>query len=103
MEIKINKGQIITSVCLAVAGWFALETYVQGQRISALEENREVNTRQDEELIELRKTVRDITVLFFQQQEDIPVPVYKNTLPDEGFSAVQSDLRGLQELRKGGK
>ena len=66
MEIKINKGQIITSVCLAVAGWFALETYVQGQRISALEENREVNSRQDEELIELRKTVRDITVLFLQ-------------------------------------
>ena len=40
-ESLSNKGQVVLSVCLAVAGWFAVETYSQAQRISALEERIE--------------------------------------------------------------
>jgi hypothetical protein len=97
MEIKINKGQIITSVCLAVAGWFAMETYSQAQRISALEEDKSIHQRQDKELQEIRKSIQDMTILFFQEREELVVPSYDNANPNHGFSAAQTDLRNLRE------
>ena len=100
METKINKGQVVLSVCLAVAGWFAVETYSQAQRISALEEDKSIHERQDQELQEIRKSIQDMTILFFQQREEVVIPSYPNANPDHGFSAAQTDLRNLRE-RKG--
>ena len=97
MEIKINKGQIITSVCLAVAGWFHMETYSQAQRISALEEDKSIHQRQDKELQEIRKSIQDMTILFFQERKELVVPSYEDANPDHGFSAAQTDLRILRE------
>jgi hypothetical protein len=94
MEIKINKGQIITTVCLGVAGWFAAETYSQAQRLSALEEDKSIHIRQDNELQEIRESIQDMIVLFFQEEHD-HTPVYNNSHPNEGFSAAQTDLRTL--------
>jgi len=101
MEIKINKGQIITSVCLAVAGWFAVETYSHAQRISALEEDKSIHQRQDMELQEIRKSIQDMTVLFFQEREPEITPTYDNAHPNQGFSVMQEDLRHLRNNRKG--
>jgi len=100
MEININKGQIITTVCLAVAGWFTMETYSHAQRLSALEEDKSIHLRQDKELQEIRKSIQDMTILFFQEGEDEIIPSYENANPDAGFSAAQTDLRNLRE-RKG--
>jgi hypothetical protein len=97
MEIKINKGQIITTICLAVAGWFAMETYSQAQRISALEEDKSIHQRQDTELQEIRKSIQDMTILFFQERKELVVPSYKDANPDHGFSAAQTDLKNLRK------
>lgn len=94
MEIHINKGQIITTVCLAVASWFAAETYSQAQRLSALEEDRSIHIRQDNELREIRESIQNLIVLFFQEEHD-HTPIYTNAHPNEGFSAAQTDLRTL--------
>jgi len=101
MEIKINKGQIITSVCLAVAGWFAVETYSHAQRLSALEEDKSIHERQDKELQEIRKSIQDMTVLFFQESEHEVIPTYENSHPNQGFNVMQQDLRNLLDKRKG--
>ena len=99
MEIKINKGQIITTVCLAVAGWFAAETYSQAQRLSALEEDRSIHLRQDSELQEIRGSIQDLIILFFKEETNL-TPIYANTHPDEGFSAAQTDLRILRDKNR---
>ena len=101
MEIKINKGQIITSVCLAVAGWFAIETYSHAQRLSALEEDKTVHERHDRELQEIRKSIQDMTILFFQEREHEVIPTYENSHPNQGFNVMQQDLRNLLDKRKG--
>ena len=101
MEIKINKGQIITSVCLAVAGWFAVETYYHAQRFSALEEDKTIHERHDRELQEIRKSIQDMTVLFFQEREQEVIPTYENSHPNQGFNVMQQDLRNLLDKRKG--
>lgn len=95
LEIKIDKSKIITTVCLAVAGWFAVETYSQAQRLSALEEDKSIHNRHDDELQEIRESIQDIIVLFFQEEHEL-VPVYENSRPNEGFSAAQTDLRNLR-------
>ena len=100
MEIKTNKTQIITSVCLAVAGWFAMETYSQAQRISALEEDKSIHQRQDAELQEIRKSIQDMTILFFQERGAEVIPSYENANPNKGFSAAQTDLRSLRREKK---
>mgnify|MGYP006404684647 CR=1 FL=1 len=102
MEIKINKGQVITSVCLAVAGWFAVETYSQAQRISALEEDKSIHQRQDRELQEIRKSIQDMTVLFFQEEHN-DIPVFEDAHPHNDFSAAQIILKDLVETRHKGK
>jgi len=99
MEIKINKGQVITTVCIAVAGWFAAETYSQAQRLSSLEEDKSAHVRQDRELSEIRKSIQDIIVLFFQEEHE-HIPEYKNARPNDGFSAAQTDLRNLRNGKK---
>jgi len=99
MEIKINKGQIITTACIAIAGWFAAETYSQAQRLSSLEEDRIIHMRQDSELQEIRESIQDIIVLFFQEEHD-HAPVYDNANPNEGFSAAQTDLRNLRSVKR---
>jgi len=101
VEIKINKGQIITSVCLAVAGWFAVETYSHAQRLSALEEDKSIHVRQDQELHEIRKSIQELTILFFQEKDQEVIPKYDNAHPTQGFSVMQQDLRKLRETRKG--
>jgi len=100
MELKFNKSQIITSVGLAVAGWFAMETYSQAQRISALEEDTAIHSRQDAELQEIRKSIQDMTVLFFQEREHGEIPSYEDANPNQGFSAAQTDLRNLRNNSK---
>ena len=99
MEIRVNKGQIITTVCIAVAGWFAAETYSQAQRLSALEEDRSIHMRQDSELQEIRGSIQDLIILFFKEETNL-TPIYPNAKPDEGFSAAQTDLRHLREKTK---
>jgi len=99
MKSKVNRGQVITSVCLAVAGWFAVETYSHAQRISALEEDKTVHQRQDKELQEIRKSIQDMTILFFQEREGEVVPSYENANPNHGFSAAQIDLRKLRKRK----
>jgi hypothetical protein len=94
MELKINKGQVVTSVCLAVAGWFAIETYSHAQRISALEEDKSIHARQDNELQEIRKSIQDITILFFQDEHD-QSPAFDAIAPDDTFSAAQMVLKDL--------
>lgn len=83
-----------------MAGWFAVETYSQAQRISALEEDKSIHLRQDKELQEIRKSIQDMTILFFQEREDEIIPSYEDANPSTGFSAAQTDLRNLRE-RKG--
>ena len=106
MEIHIKKSQIIaaaTAMVLSLCGWFILETYNQAQRISALEQHISMDVRQDKELQEIRKSIQDLIVLFFQESadDDIPdfVPDYPNAAPNDGFSAAQTDLRGLIEIK----
>jgi hypothetical protein len=101
MEIQIKKSQLIaaaSAAALGLFGWFTLETYNQAQRISALEQHISMDVRQDRELQEIRASIQDLVVLFFQEQsgpDDGPAPIYPNAAPDDGFSAAQTDLRGL--------
>jgi hypothetical protein len=109
MEIQVKKSYIVTAATaavLSVVGWFTLETYNHAQRLSALEQHISMDVRQDRELQELRASMQDLIVLFFQESvdsniNDIPkfVPDYPNAAPDDGFSAAQTDLRGLLEVR----
>ena len=95
----MNKTQIVISVCLAIAGWFMVETYSQAQRLSALEEDRSIHMRQDAELQEIRGSIQDIIILFFKEETNL-TPIYADTNPDEGFSAAQADLRHLRETKR---
>ena len=112
MEIRIGKQQLVTAAGAAIVslcGWFTLETYNQAQRISALEQNVSTNERQDRELQEIRDSVQDLIVLFFQESQEVYgnseqpafVPEYPNAAPDDGFSAAQTDLKHLIELHDG--
>ena len=113
MEIKINKGQIITTCILGAIGWFAVETYNHGQRITALEQKTKSDNRQDTELSDIRESIQDMIVLFFEKENErlrskvdneietesnntlLSVPRYDNTLPNKGFSTAQNDLKSL--------
>lgn len=107
MEIQVKKSYIVTAATAAVfsvVGWFTLETYNHAQRLSALEQHISMDVRQDRELQEIRESIQGLIVLFFQENaanDDIPdfVPSYPNAAPDDGFSAAQTDLRGLLEVR----
>ena len=109
MNIHIKKTQIITAaatIALSLCGWFVLETYNQAQRLSALEQHISMDVRQDKELQEIRASIQDLIVLFFQESADndlllVPTPSYTNSAPDVGFSAAQADLKALIELKSG--
>ena len=65
-----------------------------------------MDVRQDKELQEIRASVQDLIVLFFQESAEddlllVPTPSYTDSAPDIGFSAAQADLKALIELKSG--
>jgi len=114
---------------IGIASWFAVSHIELVSRVSALESDAKEDTRQDEELREIRKTMQDMVVLFFHEHggptHDIPAelagvdesteePVEPTTTyagedADEAFSAVQMDLesvlrgQGIEPAKKAAK
>ena len=94
--INISPAKILVACGTLVLSWISyisVQSINNGVAISALLEKHASDDRQDEELREIRRTIQDMTVLFFETQEEI--------VPERpvDFSAAQNAIENLIELR----
>jgi hypothetical protein len=100
LTISISPRKILAVLGSLLLGWvsyISVRAINNGSAISALQEQRVSDQRQDTELREIRRTIQDMTVLFFEEhhgEESIERP------PD--FSAAQMAIESLVN-QKGGK
>jgi hypothetical protein len=100
--INISPAKILIASGTLILSWISyisLEAINNSKSISVLEEKHTSDDRQDEELREIRRTIQDITVLFFDQEhaeDDGPLTVLERP-PD--FSAAQMIIEDLIETR----
>lgn len=103
-RITIDAKKILGGVGTALLGvftWLLLSNINHSSRLAALENDTKTDARQDEELREIRKTIQDLTVLFFKEHPPDAVayrpPALDPSPPpeldtDKSFNAVQMDV-----------
>ena len=100
--INLSPVKILIAFGTLILSWISyisLEAINNSKAISVLEEKHTSDDRQDEELREIRRTIQDITVLFFDQEhaeDDGPLTVLERP-PD--FSAAQMIIEDLIKTR----
>lgn len=114
-KVQYSAGMLASRKALALVGTLTLgwASYISVTAIdnhagiSALEEKQAQDARQDVELREIRRTLQDMTVLFFQlerEEEGEEVPLLAMPAPElpelETFSAAQMAIEELVS-RKG--
>ena len=97
LTISLSPRKLLVGGASLVIGWLSfisVQSINDHAAIAALQAHRAADERQDSELMEIRRTIQDMTVLFFEERgEDTP-----NRPPD--FSAAQMAIEGLVN-RKG--
>ena len=99
--INISPAKALIACGTLILSWISyisLEAINNGRAISVLEEKHSSDDRQDEELREIRRTIQDMTVLFFESddnEEEEPIPLER---PSD-FSAAQMIIEDLIENR----
>ena len=97
LTINISPVKILVACGTLVLSWISyisLEAINNSKAISVLEEKHSSDDRQDEELREIRRTIQDMTVLFFEHhndEEERPIPLER---PSD-FSAAQMIIEDL--------
>jgi len=93
LTISISTRKIAAMVGTLLLGWLSfisVQSINDHAAIAALHEKHASDDRQDEELREIRRTLQDMTVLFFQLEEN------EQLLPPlDDFNAAQMVIEDL--------
>jgi hypothetical protein len=100
LTVTVSPRKIVALVLSLLLGWLSFISVLaidDHAEIAALHEKHASDDRQDTELREIRRTLQDMTVLFFElerAEEEAVVP------PLETFSAAQTVIEGLVNARE---
>ncbi len=101
LTVTVSPRKIVALVLSLLLGWLSFVSVLaidDHAEIAALHEKHASDDRQDTELREIRRTLQDMTVLFFElerAEEEAVVP------PIETFGAAQMVIDGLVNAREG--
>jgi len=99
--INLSPVKILIAFGTLVLSWISyisLEAINNSKAISVLEEKRSSDNRQDKELREIRRTIQDMTVLFFEHHDDEEEELTPIERPSD-FSAAQMIIEDLIKTR----
>ena len=101
LTVTVSPRKIVALVLSLLLGWLSFISVLaidDHAEIAALHEKHASDDRQDTELREIRRTLQDMTVLFFElertEEEEAVVP------PIETFGAAQTVIEGLVNARE---
>ena len=105
-QISIDAKKIIwvsATLMLSWISYISVTAIDNRSLVSRLEEKHSQDGRQDEELREIRKSLQQMTVLFFKEEGKTKDPLdYGDPSNPNTLSAVQMDLEAMLH-RKGNK
>ncbi len=97
LTVTVSPRKIVALVLSLLLGWLSFVSVLaidDHAEIAALHEKHASDDRQDTELREIRRTLQDMTVLFFEEEEAVVPPI-------ETFGAAQMVIEGLVNAREG--
>lgn len=96
LNFTISSKKLVAASIMLLISWvsyISLQSITNGKAIASLETRHLSDDRQDVELREIRKTLKDMTYLFFQNHNER----YEEP---ESFEAVQMAIHNLVESKK---
>lgn len=98
MQITIDTRKILWTSVSLILGWLSYVSVTainNTSNISRLQEKTSADGRQDEELREIRQSIQQMTILFFEQHEIGEPSVYEDPSNPDSINAVQMDLEAV--------
>ena len=103
MQITIDGKKILWTSISLILGWLSYISVTainNNSEISRLQEKTSADGRQDEELREIRQSIQQMTVLFFEQHEMGEPPMYEDPSSPDSMDAVQMDLESIIKRKR---
>ena len=98
MQITIDGKKILWTSISLILGWLSYISVTainNNSEISRLQEKTSADGRQDEELREIRQSIQQMTVLFFEQHEMGEPSSYEDPSHPNSMDMVQMDLEAV--------
>ena len=98
MQLTIDGKKILWTSVSLLLGWLSYISVTainNNAAISSLQQAVQTDTRQDEELREVRQSIQQMTVLFFEQHEMGETSPYEDPSHPDSMDMVQMDLESV--------
>ena len=103
MQITIDGKKILWTCVSLILGWLSYVSVTainNTSDISRLQEKTSADGRQDEELREIRQSIQQMTVLFFEQHEMGDPSPYEDPSSPDSRDMVQMDLESVIKRKR---
>ena len=98
MQVTIDGKKILWTSVSLILGWLSYISVTainNNAEISRLQEKTSADSRQDEELREIRQSIQQMTILFFEQHEMGETSPYEDPSDPTSMDMVQMDLEAV--------